>query len=625
MLYDTQQAASKCGGATYVPYDFLLNAAIMSAPFMSLQRCCQRSALLIVARRQWSSSSVSPPPLHTRLLLFLTQRFYDVEMLLSWGSRLGRRGIQKKNVYYGYTQKLYGSDIAAAYYILSLKGGFRYVGQPEWFLANQRGKFNWDFLKHKDTPLEEVNMSYTVINYTGLGNLGNELQLSLVLFQGLRRLDVSSLPGISSPGLVVILLEEMLPQCQITATGYDHNLRQERVERTEKHMEGQSVRPYGAIGRQQWGRGCRRHRDVVLILKRNVIVWFFSVFLPVDFLRNLFSSTLGLGSADKVLDELTLDAVARYIKSGKCKNIICMVGAGISTSAGIPDFRSPGTGLYANLQKYDLPYPEAIFQIDYFEKHPEPFFALAKELYPGQFKPTICHYFMKLLKDKGHLKRCYTQNIDTLERVAGLEGEDLIEAHGTFYTSHCVSFCCRREYNLDWMKDKIFSDDIPRCDKCNSLVKPDIVFFGENLPVRFFTSVKMDFPCCDLLIVMGTSLQVQPFAGLVGRVSKSCPRLLINMEKAGQADPLFGLMGFGGGMDFDSDKAYRDVAHISTCDEGCLALAELLGWKEELEELVKQEHARIDSQDKKQKASGSKGAAAKASSASVAPEPEKEE
>ncbi|GLD65654.1 NAD-dependent protein deacetylase sirtuin-2, partial [Lates japonicus] len=308
----------------------------------------------------------------------------------------------------------------------------------------------------------------------------------------------------------------------------------------------------------------------------------------MDFLRNLFSSTLGLGSADKVLDELTLDGVARYIKSGKCKNIICMVGAGISTSAGIPDFRSPGTGLYANLQKYNLPYPEAIFQIDYFKKHPEPFFALAKELYPGQFKPTICHYFMKMLKDKGLLKRCYTQNIDTLERVAGLEGDDLIEAHGTFYTSHCVSFCCRKEYSLDWMKEKIFSDDIPRCDKCSSLVKPDIVFFGENLPVRFFTSMKMDFPRCDLLIVMGTSLQVQPFAGLVGRVSKSCPRLLINMEKAGQADPLFGLLGFGGGMDFDSDKAYRDVAHISTCDDGCLALADLLGWKVELEELVRQ-------------------------------------
>ncbi|KAM8902578.1 NAD-dependent protein deacetylase sirtuin-2 isoform 2-T2 [Spinachia spinachia] len=333
----------------------------------------------------------------------------------------------------------------------------------------------------------------------------------------------------------------------------------------------------------------------------------------MDFLRNLFSSSLGLGSADKVLDELTLEGVAEYIKSGRCENIICMVGAGISTSAGIPDFRSPGTGLYANLQKYKLPYPEAIFQIDYFKKHPEPFFALAKELYPGQFK---------LLKDKGFLRRCYTQNIDTLERVAGLEGDDLIEAHGTFYTSHCVSFSCRQEYNLEWMRDKIFSEDIPRCDKCKSLVKPDIVFFGESLPVRFFTSMKMDFPRCDLLLIMGTSLQVQPFAGLVGRVSKSCPRLLINMEKAGQADPLFGLVGFGGGMDFDTDKAYRDVAHISTCDDGCLAFAELLGWKAELEELVKQEHTKIDRQAEQEKAGASEGAAAEGS---AAPEPQQEE
>ncbi|MED6242772.1 NAD-dependent protein deacetylase sirtuin-2 [Ataeniobius toweri] len=374
----------------------------------------------------------------------------------------------------------------------------------------------------------------------------------------------------------------------------------------------------------------------------------------MDFLRSLFSSALGLGSAEKVLDELSLDGVARYINSGKCKNIICMVGAGISTSAGIPDFRSPDTGLYANLQKYNLPYPEAIFQIDYFKKHPEPFFTLARELYPGQFKPTICHYFIKMLKDKELLRRCYTQvggeracrcthrnanyfkflcscwgvsmqNIDTLERVAGLEGEDLIEAHGTFHTSHCVSFCCRKEYHLDWMKEKIFSDTIPKCEKCSSLVKPDIVFFGENLPARFFTSMKSDFPRCDLLIVMGTSLQVQPFAGLVSRVSKSCPRLLINMEKAGEADPMLGLLSFGGGMDFDSDKAYRDVAHISTCDDGCLALADLLGWKAELEELVKNEHTRIDSQDRKEKAGESKGAAAKGNPASAEPKPKAEE
>ncbi|XP_035479813.2 distal membrane-arm assembly complex protein 2 [Scophthalmus maximus] len=266
----------------------------MSAHLMSLHRCCQRSPLLLlVARRPWSSSSVSPPPppppllpLHKRLLLFLTQQYYDVEMLLSFGSQLKRRGIQKKNVHYGYTHKFYGSDIAAAYYILSIKGGFRYVGQSDWFRADLRGKFKWDFLNYKNTPLEEVDMSHTVINYTGLGNLKEQQSLKtlsvrgcpevddwflarLHMFQdsleeldishcprittgglaalrnlkGLRRLDMSSLPGMSSPGLVVILLEEMLPQCQITATGYDHSLSQEEEEEEEETKKEQMQGP----------------------------------------------------------------------------------------------------------------------------------------------------------------------------------------------------------------------------------------------------------------------------------------------------------------------------------------------------------------------------------------------
>ncbi|RXM97906.1 NAD-dependent protein deacetylase sirtuin-2 [Acipenser ruthenus] len=167
---------------------------------------------------------------------------------------------------------------------------------------------------------------------------------------------------------------------------------------------------------------------------------------------------LGSGPVEQVLDELSLEGMARYMQSGDCKNVICMVGAGISTCN--------------NLQKYDLPCPEAIFEIGYFKQHPEPFFTLARELYPGQFKPTVCHYFMCMLKEKGLLRRCYTQNIDTLERVAGLQEEDLIEAHGTFHTSHCLNFLCREEYGLPWMKD--------------------IVFFGESLPARFSSSLRSD-------------------------------------------------------------------------------------------------------------------------------------
>ncbi|KAH0631550.1 hypothetical protein JD844_005923 [Phrynosoma platyrhinos] len=274
----------------------------------------------------------------------------------------------------------------------------------------------------------------------------------------------------------------------------------------------------------------------------------------MDFLRNLLSRTLNLGSdkPEKVLDELTLEGVSRYMLTDKCKKVICMVGAGISTAAGIPDFRSPGTGLYANLQQYNLPYPEAIFEIGYFKQHPEPFFALARELYPGQFKPTVCHYFMRLLKEKGLLLRCYTQNIDTLERVAGLDTEDLVEAHGTFFTSHCISSTCRKMYSLEWMKEKIFSSLIPKCEKCESVVKPDIVFFGENLPSRFFSLM-------DSVSALVVCPQGQGSSSSSCIVPTNTPRLLINKEKTGESDPFMSLMGFGCGMDFDSEKAYRQV------------------------------------------------------------------
>lgn len=109
-------------------------------------------------------------------------------------------------------------------------------------------------------------------------------------------------------------------------------------------------------------------------------------------------------------------------------------GAGISTSAGIPDFRSPDTGLYANLARLNLPYPEAVFDIAFFRNNPEPFYALAQELYPGKFRPTITHSFTHLLHQKGLLLKLFTQNIDCLEREAGVPGDKIIEAHGSFAT-----------------------------------------------------------------------------------------------------------------------------------------------------------------------------------------------
>ena len=138
---------------------------------------------------------------------------------------------------------------------------------------------------------------------------------------------------------------------------------------------------------------------------------------------------------ESVLDyDCTLKKIAEYIREGKAKKICLMTGAGISVSAGIPDFRTPGTGLYDNLKKYDLPKPEAIFDIEFFREDPTPFYDLARDLLPSNYHPTPMHHFIRLLQDKGLLLRCYTQNIDTLERQAGVKSEYLIEAHANTNT-----------------------------------------------------------------------------------------------------------------------------------------------------------------------------------------------
>eukprot|EP00092_Neocalanus_flemingeri_P024380 GFUD01026436.1.p1 GENE.GFUD01026436.1~~GFUD01026436.1.p1 ORF type:complete len:378 (-),score=135.32 GFUD01026436.1:461-1594(-) len=315
----------------------------------------------------------------------------------------------------------------------------------------------------------------------------------------------------------------------------------------------------------------------------------------VEAIRQYLAAKLGIGSEDleklnddqkhpSILSTLDFDGIIEYIKEGKAKNIITMAGAGISTSAGIPDFRTPGTGLYDNLQKYELPNPTAIFDIRFFEHNPKPFYTLAKELYPGKFEPTPSHYFIKLLEKKSLLLRHFTQNIDTLERVAGIGDDSIVEAHGAFHKGHCIK--CRKEYSQDWIKEIIFKDEVPTCE-CGSFVKPDIVFFGENLPERFFTCMQSDFKKCDLLIILGTSLVVQPFASLIDRVGPDCPRLLINMEKAGVSSRLDQVLS-GAGLQIDSPGNYRDVAWLGDCDQGCRELAEGLGWGEELEEMLKE-------------------------------------
>ena len=127
-----------------------------------------------------------------------------------------------------------------------------------------------------------------------------------------------------------------------------------------------------------------------------------------------------------------------------------------------------------------------VTELGFFRENPLPFVTLAKELYPGHFEPTIGHRFIRLLHERKVLRRCYSQNIDGLELVAGLPEDKLIQAHGGFSSAHCID--CDKEAATSQVKASIFKGEVPRCEYCKGLVKPDIVFFGEGLPDRFMTS-----------------------------------------------------------------------------------------------------------------------------------------
>ncbi|XP_065355695.1 NAD-dependent histone deacetylase sirtuin-1 [Calliphora vicina] len=236
----------------------------------------------------------------------------------------------------------------------------------------------------------------------------------------------------------------------------------------------------------------------------------------------------------------------------KSKNIMVLTGAGVSVSCGIPDFRS-SDGIYSRLAKDfpDLPDPQAMFDINYFSRDPRPFYKFAREIYPGQFKPSPCHRFIKMLEQKQKLLRNYTQNIDTLEQVAGIK--NVIECHGSFSTASCTK--CKYKCDADSIRSDIFAQRIPVCPRCqpnveqsldasepvsenglrrlveNGIMKPDIVFFGEGLPDEFHTVMASDKDKCDLLIVMGSSLKVRPVALIPSSIPNNVPQILINREQ----------------------------------------------------------------------------------------------
>ncbi|PRP82206.1 hypothetical protein PROFUN_10415 [Planoprotostelium fungivorum] len=278
--------------------------------------------------------------------------------------------------------------------------------------------------------------------------------------------------------------------------------------------------------------------------------------------------------------QVDVEGIARGIREGRFKKVVILTGAGISVSAGIPDFRSPN-GIYSKEVggRYGMTDPAKAFDLAQLHENPKPFFSICRDIfYPvrtGAIKPTPMHKLIRLFQEKGVLLRNYTQNIDVLESAAGIAEEKVICAHGSFASGRCMS--CNRAADMEDFWQAVSINSVPQCI-CGSTVRPDVTFFGEGLPKRYTDHYFQDIKECDLLIVAGTSLVVYPFASLVNQVEPKTARLLINRDAVGVWKSYEEVESL-------REENYRDVALLGACDDGALQLVDLLGWRQDYENL----------------------------------------
>ena len=188
-------------------------------------------------------------------------------------------------------------------------------------------------------------------------------------------------------------------------------------------------------------------------------------------------------------------------------SVVALTGAGISVPSGIPDFRSPGTGLWERVN------PMEVAHIDAFRRDPERFWAFYGERFQTleHKQPNGAHLALAALERAGMLDAVITQNIDQLHLRAG--SQQLIEVHGTIAHSSCLS--CGSGYALAEARARQAADDrgVPRCD-CGEPLKPDVVLFGEYLPVEALARAEELAASASLMLCIGSSLEVYPVAQL---------------------------------------------------------------------------------------------------------------
>jgi len=256
------------------------------------------------------------------------------------------------------------------------------------------------------------------------------------------------------------------------------------------------------------------------------------------------------------------ESVAKILEGRK--KVLVLAGAGISVSCGIPDFRSKDKGLYSTLdfQELGLSCPEDLFDFDFFQDDPRPFYKFSKSLYfplgDGiRVEPSDSHRFLALLETKKQLLRVYTQNIDGLEEIAGVPSKRMVYAHGSLQWASCSK--CKQRVDASAIEPYILEGKVPLCTAsvktnskavksatrseyprlkrhqqsanegvCGGVLKPGVTFFGETLHDKVRRSLESDRGKADCLIVIGTSLSVAPMSKVLRYLPTSIPRILIN-------------------------------------------------------------------------------------------------
>lgn len=199
---------------------------------------------------------------------------------------------------------------------------------------------------------------------------------------------------------------------------------------------------------------------------------------------------------------------------------VVFTGAGISTPSGIPDFRSTGTGLW---QKND---PMLVASLTAFKYHPDRFFRWLKPLLQAskQAVPNPAHHAISRLEQLGRVKSVITQNIDNLHQKAG--SGYVIELHGSMEQFHCPS-CQKHASDPSGIIEEIISGQIPYCTHCGAIMKPDITLYEEPLPMEAWQQASDEVSKADLMIVIGSSLEVIPASSLPYDTYRNGGRIII--------------------------------------------------------------------------------------------------